>query len=115
MSDDLIHELERRQIEVDDIVRRLLLEAGGAAVLADFDAKIKLIRNGVTGARNAWHSITPAQQRALMAVVDHGGRLIRDGKVYRDRDRHMLGRPVLLSTLHPLCSRELMAWDGGAF
>ena len=96
-------------------VRRVILEEAGVSQLAEFDAAMRDVRSGVAQARNIWHSISPAQRRALTAASEHGGRLTREGREYRHRDRHQPYRPIHVAILRPLCERNLMAWDGGAF
>lgn len=83
--------------------------------LASYDARMRDIKLGITGARNAWHSISPAQRRALTEAAAYGGRLERIGKEYRHKDRHQPYRPIYVATVRAVCAHEFMAWDGGAF
>ena len=72
--------------------------APGANALRRYDADMQDLDTGITGARAAWHSISPAQRRAL---IESG-----EGKPPAAR---------MISTLRNLASRDLIAWDGVAF
>lgn len=90
-----------------------LLEANRPDVLAEYDQAMRDLDTGVTGARNCWHSISPAQRLALTVADQHGGRLTREGKAYYLRYGGVPYRPIYARTVRGLCGRDLMAWDGG--
>ena len=99
--------------------RRYLMARGqsAATALAEHDRRMRDLDLGLTGARNAWHSISPAQRRVLVAAAS-----VRSGRIVRQSIRPSVyvrdgGGPKLcgVKTVRPLCSRDLMAWDGGAF
>lgn len=103
---------EKAAHEVADFVAYLRSE--GKTDAADrYLAKVREINSGVYGARNTWHSISPAQRRVLLEVNEHGGRVERVGKQYRHRSQNH--KPIYAATIRNLCTRDLMAWDGGIF
>lgn len=57
-------ELERRT----ECVRQMMHELARDDLVAALDEQLRLNRLGVTSARNAWRSISPAQRRALLAL-----------------------------------------------
>lgn len=84
--------------------------------LENWDRKMRELDLSIDRAKMVWHSISAAQRRVLVGVARHGGRLERVGKEYRaSRGRHQPYMPAYVATIRPLCSRDLMAWDGGAF
>lgn len=106
---DQFHEADRENFRV------WLLNEAGAEAVARYDANLRLLDLGITRAQNVWHSITPKQRRTLIVTEQHGGKLGRIGKEYRHVARHQRYVPIYVATLRPLCERDLMAWDGGAF
>lgn len=66
-----------------------------------------------------WHSISPAQRRALQYAAANEGRLERSflSKRYICRDPLSPDSetPIRVRTIRNLCARDLLAWDGGAF
>lgn len=110
--------MDERMAAQREELRSFLADQGqrGVEALVDFDKAIRDINLGITGAKNAWHSITPAQRRVLVTAAKRDGRVTREGKEYRhDQGRHQLYKPFYAATVRALCARELMAWDGGAF
>lgn len=119
-GEDVQHVIEIQSAEQRDEFRAWMLkwsETNPAArtALEHFDARMRDLATGVTGARSVWHSISQAQRRALESAEQHGGRLDRVGIEYRHCARHQPYLPIYVRTLRPLCSRDLFAWDGGAF
>jgi hypothetical protein len=108
---------EKLAVEREEF-RSFLADQGprGVEALANYDRAMRDVDTGHAGARNAWHSITPAQRRVLVTAAARDGRVQREGKEYRHaQGHHQLYRPFYVATLRPLCERGLMAWDGGAF
>lgn len=109
--DPVLHALELLQEQSLQRTRQMLYEAGRPDLVEALDRNIKDVRNGVAIARSTWHSLSPAQRRALQYA----------GKRTRLKYRHSycgLGEaeaPITKPTMRNLCRRELMAWDGGAF
>ena len=104
---------EKLAAETSDFVN--YLRSIGRPDLAESHlARVREIDSGVYGARNTWHSISVAQRQALAEAAEHGGRLDRVGKEYRHKGARP-DRPIYVATVRNLCSRALMAWDGGAF
>lgn len=75
---------------------------------------------GLTGARNSWHSISPAQRRVLEAL-EPGRELVRlrcprsgYGAVATRSALGSIKRICRLPTVRNLASRGLLDWDGGA-
>lgn len=118
----ILHALEIESRETNERVRQMLYEAGRPDLVARFDAKMRDIETGVYGARNCWHSISPAQREALRFAASVGRRLIwkpllGHAPMYAPEtyDGRYASRPIRKPTMRNLCARELMAWDGGAF
>ncbi len=108
---------ERMAAERDEFAAFVLTLPDGAAVLARHQARLRDLDLGITGARNAWHSISSAQRAVLIAAATtKKGRIVRrtvKPSVYvRDGGVDLLCR---VATVRNLCERDLMAWDGGAF
>ncbi len=89
----------------------------GETHLARYDARLRDLDTGITAARNAWHSISTAQQQVLTKALR-----VRSGRIVRRSIKPSVyvhdGGNVLLcrvSTIRNLCAHELLAWDGGAF
>lgn len=80
--------------------RAFLVDMGprGIAALKDYDRAMRDLDSGVSHARDIWHSISPAQRRALVEAAE--------GKQPKVRT---------IATLRNLADRDLLAWDGGAF
>lgn len=118
--DPLLQEFEAAWLAKREGVRQLLYENGRPDLVAELDAKMKRIENGIDGAERAWHSISETQRLALEFAATVGGRLVRS--TLRPR-RYVCGpdyltappKPIYTKTVRNICSRELMAWDGGAF
>lgn len=70
-------------------------------------------------ARTTWHSISDAQRRTLI-IVGTGSRKLRRSswsKNFYDAygEPHAVDKAAGLLTVRNLCSRGLLAWDGGSF
>lgn len=116
--DPLLQRLDAEFAERHEGVRQLLYEKGRPDLVADLDAKMRLIANGVDGAQRTWHSISDAQRRALTHAAAVGGRLVRSDLRPRYIGVPLLPipeKPIRVKTVRNLCARELLAWDGGAF
>lgn len=95
----------------------LTMPGGGADALAQYDARIRDVDLGITGARNTWHSISGRQRMVLAAAcVTPTGRIVRlsvkPSVCVLDGTTRLLCR---IPTVRKLCAHELMAWDGGTF
>lgn len=111
-----IQSAERREDFRSSMLKRAETDRVAQIALEHYDAAMRDLDSGVMGARDTWHSISPAQRRVLTGVERHGGRLDRIGKEYRaTKGRHQPYMLAYVATIRPLCSRDLMAWDGGAF
>lgn len=88
----------------------------GVEALARYDARMRDLATGVQGARNAWHSISPAQKR-IMLMLDTGRCLYRGASKRYDAlgEPHAISNVCSLATVRNLASRDLVAWDGGVF
>lgn len=109
---------ERQSAQRTQAVRRLLIEKGDIAALADFDRNMKELRLGVTAARNTWHSISLAQRRVIETLVTGRYWLVRwaGGKNFYDAhgEPHALVKVASLPTVRNLAARGLIDWDGTA-
>lgn len=114
-EEEVDHAIEADMRQREERFRAYMIEIGRPDLLAEYDAKQREYRLGIYSAKMTWHSISPAQRRALLDTERHGGRLTREGKEYRHRDRHQPYRPIRIATVRNLAARELLAWDGGAF
>lgn len=90
-------------------------EQGRPDLAESYLVRVRDIETGVHGARGCWHALSLAQRRILAEADRNGGRLERAGKEYRHGARNQPYKPVYVATIRNLCSRDLMAWDGGAF
>jgi hypothetical protein len=88
---------ERRRRESLARVLDILHEADRPDLAGELEAKLRDVASGVERARNIWHSISPAQRRALEALGE--------GRASDFR----------LATARNLCARDLIACAGGAF
>lgn len=97
---------------------KFLRHNGHHAAADSYVASMKELDSGRMGARATWHSISPTQREVLAMVAGAGA-----GKMWRDPVRPGRYRcrvferieNVLRSTVRSLASRDLLAWDGGAF
>src|SRR5580658_3016903 len=108
-GEDVQHVIETASAESRAEFRSWMLKwaetnRGVEIALEHYDAAMRDLDSGVMGARSTWHSISPAQQRALRTALED----TVDGKWVR-------GIGAGVSTIRALCARDLMAWDGGAF
>jgi hypothetical protein len=116
--EDVLLALEEESRRRLDAVRALLREKGRDDLVADLDAELRNVRLGVTAARSAWHSISPAQRRALEALRA-GGWFRRSGGSTTRYDA--VGGPegianiCGIATARALCAHELIACNGGVF
>lgn len=112
MKHDLQHAIEIKHEEDVARVRNWLFSEGRPDIVAKFDKEMKDIRSGAYAARMCWHSISPAQRRALSAAGDSGA-LVRMGKQYNS----VAGSAGIcrLKTIRALIAHELLDCDGGAF
>ncbi|ACL60543.1 hypothetical protein [Methylobacterium nodulans] len=114
----LLHQLEREIRAMTERVKQMLREKGRPDLLAELERNLRDVETGVSQARSAWHSISPAQRRVLEALGD-GRRLVREGSsrtVYEAHGKpHALRRVARLATVRNLAARGLVDWDGGAF
>jgi hypothetical protein len=89
----------------------------GIDALRRYDARMRNLNTGITGARSAWHSISQVQRTVLLAVLKaRPGRIVR--RSVKPSIYTLDGQAALLcriATLRNLCERNLLAWDGGAF
>lgn len=113
--DDLPHLIEAKSERDNERVRAIVREHGGEEALARHDENMKRLRLGITGAENAWHSISRAQRRTLLAM--EGGRVLT--RQENGRYDAIGAGDVLIQagvrTVRALAGHELVAWDGGAF
>lgn len=82
------------------------------------DEKMRDIRLGVDGAQGTWHSISPAQRRALVAASQAKALVRESGSRHwfgSVGEPHAVARVCSLPTARNLIARELLAVDGGAF
>lgn len=78
-------------------------------------ATLREIDLGTYGAKATWAALSAQQRRVMWLVEKHGPRLIRFKKEYiAENVRHQMHVPIYVSTIRPLCARDLLAWDGGA-
>lgn len=117
--DPILHRMEAESAAKSEAVRQMIIEAGRPDVLAQYDEAMRLNRLGITGARATWHSISAAQRRVLTFMGESKRRLVRSAGTRHFYDAHgephAVGRVTGILTVRNLCSRELLAWDGGAF
>ncbi len=92
----------------------------GVQALARYDRRRRDLDLGLTGARNCWHSLSPAQRRVLEAL-EPGRELVRlrcprsgYAAVAARSALDSIKRICRLPTVRNLASRSLLDWDGGA-
>lgn len=112
-EDDVMLAFEGRSRQRIEAVKALLREEGRPDLADELDAKLRDIRLGLDSARSAWHSISPAQRRAL-ELLGEASALARAGCGYVTTGRPdgyaiKAGR---LATMRALCAHELIACDG---
>lgn len=111
--EDIIHRLEQQDAAREQKFRAVLLEQGGPEALAEYDANIKLVRLGITGAKGCWHALSETQRRCLKALSN--GPLVRvmqGGTGYNHISHSPRGEVFRIATLRNLIARELAAPDG---
>lgn len=115
-TEELMQDLERQSAERSVRLREMLYKEGRADLVAEYDKNMRELRTGLTGARSAWHSISPAQRQALEAAA-HVGALYRryTGTGYCFTPSGLGTKACGTATVRNLISRELLAVDGGAF
>lgn len=103
--------------------RSFLADEGpkGVEALRRYDARVRDVETGVTGARNCWHALSPAQRRTLLFLAP-GRVLVRSARLggYYDAAATAPGvdtvaKAARLDTVRNVAARGLVAWDGGAF
>lgn len=112
-EDDILDQIERGSARRVEVVRAMLM-THRPDVLLEFDGAIRDLRLGLTSARNAWHSISPAQRRALQACVD-AGHLVKNAD---KRSRYDIpggaAAALGISTIRKLIAHDMLDCDGGA-
>ena len=113
-----MQEFDRKMIEDRKRFRQFLIDEGVSdKVLAEHDKRSRDIDLGLLSARSCWHSISPAQARAL-AIVGTGRCLFRHPgqRNFYDAfgDPHAETKVCSIKTARALCAHELLAPDGGA-
>lgn len=115
----ILLEIERRERETTARVLDMLHEEGRPDLAGQLEAKIRDIESGIYGARSAWHSISAAQRRVLVAM-EPGRIVVRENGSTRQYEGvganvDATGRLCDIRTLRNLCARDLIACDGDAF
>jgi hypothetical protein len=115
---DVIHKIERQMAADRERVRELIKREGTADDLDFYDQSMRDLDRGITQARNAWHSLSDAQQRVLAFLATDTVKLTKrvDSKVYdANTGRETIERVATLATIRAMAARELVQWEGGAF
>lgn len=125
LDDEFLQRLHRESEQSTQRVREMLIAEGRQDLLADFDLKMREIRNGVDSARGCWHALS-GTQRYVLARLGAGRYLARSSRkrkiydAYRTGEAPQPGQPGVilnacrLSTARNLSARELIHVDGGA-
>ena len=121
MSDDFEQRMDEESRREREAIRALCLENGRPDLAADYDKNMRNLDLGITTAQNCWHSISGAQRRVLIALGE--GRVLKKCRWSRSRyDACGIGYAAdaienicAVATVRNLASRELLAWEGGAF
>lgn len=118
--------LDEKSVADRERFRSFLADLGprGADALRGYDAAMRDHDSGVSGARMCWHSISPAQRRALLFLAP-GRALVRCGWTPHFYDAvcatgawpglSTIAKAARLDTVRNLAARGLVRWDGGAF
>ena len=118
-EEEFLQQSDAESARKSALVRQMCIDAGRPDVLAQYDEALRLERLGIRPARATWHSISTAQRRVLTLMGSGNRRLVREGgsrNFYQaNGEPHAIARAAGLLTVRNLCSRELLAWDGGAF
>jgi hypothetical protein len=113
-----IQALEAKFAQQREGVRQMLYSEGRPDLVVGFDRKMHEIDTGIEGARRTWESISDAQRSVLRDMAEYGGHLWQDpNNLNRFHLRVALGAVIRVrrATVRALASRELLAWEGGAF
>lgn len=92
--EDVLQKIERESRASTARVLDILHDMGRPDLAGELERNLRDVRSGVSSARNIWHSISPAQRRALVAFAAGA-------------------TTCPLRTARPLCARDLLACDGG--
>jgi hypothetical protein len=107
--------LEQESARRRALVRQVIREHGRPELLAEYDRDMHDLDLGLTGARAAWHSISPAQRR-VMEALEPGRTLVRARWSSRRYDAigspHATASLCGLATVYNLVRRDLLQWDG---
>lgn len=100
-------------------VRDMLLESGRPDLVEELDARLRDVRLGFCSAQGTWHALSAAQRRVLQAMGE-GRRLVRRHAPSTRYDAvggraDAIADLCRVATVRNLASRELVAWEGGAF
>lgn len=123
-ADDILHRLERADREREASLRKMLIDAGREDILAQYDENMRNLRLGITGARNAWHSLSGKQRWVLqrMAAGRYVQKSVSNPRMfhgYLNGTEPLSGEPgaflnlCRLSTLRSLSAHELIHVAGG--
>src|SRR5215207_3914874 len=117
-DDEFLQAIERESRARTERLKSILRERGRDDLADELDAKLREIRLGVTGAQTTWHSVSAAQRRVLLVLSDGNRKLVRTrhSTVYDAcGGAHDVSHVARLPTVRNLATRELLAWEGGAF
>lgn len=118
---DPVAEAKREREAGEARFRAVLADLGprGADALRGFDAAMRDHDSGVMGARNCWHSLSPAQRRVCLFLAP-GRVLVRSARVAGYYDAagiapglDTIARAARLDTVRALARHGLVAWGGG--
>lgn len=107
--------LDRSSLEKERMVRQLIIESGRTDVLDDYDRQLRDVKTGVYGAKMAWHSISSAQRKVLLALNDHAYLRKASGSQTRYDAAGGPANVCGIATVRNLIRRGLVACDGTAF
>lgn len=119
-EDEVFLMIERDAREKRRSTRQILLEHGRPDLAEELDRNLREVDNGVCSAKSTWHSISPAQRRALLVLA--GGYELRRARYSRTKydgycvtgKRDALGYICPIGTIRALCTHELAHVNGGA-
>lgn len=110
-EDDLDRDLARREARLREVLK------DHPAELAEYDASMKNLRLGITGAKSAWQALSEHQRIIVQQMAKTGGRLEKmpGGTRYTLTRAWGRGSPrILVPTVRALVARRLLDLDGGA-
>lgn len=116
-EDGVLDRLAREREAGEARFRATMLAAGHADAVVRYDAEMEEVRSGRNGARNCWHSLSPAQRRVLLFLAP--GRVLvrcRWSRSYYDAtgEPGAIAKAARLDTVRKLARHGLLAWDGTA-